>query len=234
VPVTVEEIVYHTRAVVRGVRRALVLAKMPYLSISFSQDTVLQTASALVKEAGAQGLEVEGGEEIIPVVRLLVAAGIPVMPHIGLTTQRSMHTGRFTVQAKTASEARGLLELAAGLEGAGAFAVMLECVPFEVASCLSRNLSVPVVGIGSGAGCDGQILVSHDMLGLFDRFVPKFVKRYRNLSEEIVSAFREFKEDVEERRFPAAEQAYSMESEEAQRLEALIRRHRKGKMQPHS
>jgi len=222
VPVTLEQIVHHTKAVLRGSSRALVLAKMPFLSGAGDFQRALESAERLVKEAGAQGLEIEGGPEILPVVSGLVAAGIPVMPHIGATVQTYLHTGVFRNQGTKGVEAKALLDLAEELAAAGAFAIMLECVPAEVAEAMSRRLTIPVIGIGSGAGCDGQILVAQDLLGLFDRFVPKFVKVYRRLGQEVLAAFREFRGEVESGAFPASEQSTPMQAEQLEELKRLL------------
>jgi 3-methyl-2-oxobutanoate hydroxymethyltransferase len=215
VPVTLDEMVHHTKAVLRGVSRALVLAKMPFLSGAGDFQRVLESAGRLVKEAGARGLEVEGGPEILPVVAGLV-------PHIGATAQAYLRTGTFKVQGAEAAAAKALLDLAQELQKVGAFAVMLECVPAEVAERMSHILKIPVIGIGSGPNCDGQILVAQDMLGLFDRFVPKFVKVYRQLSKEVLGAFREFREEVESGAFPASEHSYPMKAEQRDRLGGLL------------
>lgn len=222
VPVTLDEMVHHTKAVVRGTSRALVLAKMPFLSCAGDFYSALKSAERLVKEAGARGLEVEGGAEILPVVAGLVQAGIPVMPHIGATVQTYMRCGLFRNQAADSAGAKVLLDLALRLEAAGAFAVMLECVPAEVAETMSRQLKIPVIGIGSGAGCDGQILVSQDMLGLFDRFVPKFVKVYRRLGQEVLAAFSEFREEVQSGVFPGSEHSTRMAEEQLLELKRLL------------
>jgi len=218
VPVSLDEIVHHTRAVLKGASRALVVAKMPFLSTAGSFDKVLDAAGVLIKETGAHALEIEGGEEILLVVEMLVQAGIPVMPHIGLTAQHFLRTGSFGFQGSTAESARRILKLAVDLQEAGAFAVMLECVPGEVAAIMTEKLTIPVIGIGSGAGCDGQILVPQDMLGLFDKFVPKFVKVYRNLSEDIQAAFRQYKEDVQSGSFPGNEHTVSMKPDQLEEL----------------
>jgi 3-methyl-2-oxobutanoate hydroxymethyltransferase len=220
VPVTVEDMVHHTRAVLRGASRALVLAKMPFLSCARGFQSALGPAERLIKEAGASGLEVEGGAEILPVVSGLIRAGIPVMPHIGATAQAYLRSGTFKAQGTEAPAAAELVELARELEAAGAFAVMVECVPAEVAESMSRRLAVPVIGIGSGVRCDGQILVAQDLLGLFDRFLPRFVKVYRQLGQEALAAFREFREEVERGAFPAPEHGTAMD---AGQLEALKR-----------
>jgi 3-methyl-2-oxobutanoate hydroxymethyltransferase len=217
-PVTVEEIAHHTRAVLRGVSRAFVIAKMPQFATAVSRSQTVRNAEILVKGAGAGGLEIEGGRETLPVVRTLSELGIPVMPHIGLTGQHALRHGNFAVQGRRAEEARGLLELARGLERAGAFALMLECVPAELAGLIREAAGIPVLGIGAGPSCDGQILVPQDMLGLFDRFVPKFVKVYRNLSREILAAFAEFKGEVQAGAFPGPEHLYSMDPEQLRQL----------------
>jgi 3-methyl-2-oxobutanoate hydroxymethyltransferase len=222
VPVTVEQMVHHTRAVLRGRSRALVLTKMPFLSAAAGFPRVLEPAERLIKEAGAGGLEVEGGREILPVVSGLVRAGVPVMPHIGATVQTYMRSGIFATQAKDAVGAKDLLDLALELEAAGAFAVMLECVPAEVAGAVSRRLKIPVIGIGSGADCDGQLLVSQDLLGLFERFVPGFVKVYRRLGQEVMEAFREFREEVAGGAFPATEHSTVMEPGQLENLKRML------------
>ena len=222
VPVTLEQMVHHTRAVLRGSSRALVLAKMPFLSGAGDFHRALESAERLVKEAGARGLEVEGGAEMLPVVAGLVRAGIPVMPHIGATVQTYLRSGVFKTQASSGAEAKALIDLALELEEAGAFAIMLECVPAEVAQAMSRRVRIPVIGIGSGPDCDGQILVAQDLLGLFDRFLPKFVKVYRQLGQEVVAAFREFREEVGSGTFPASEHSTSMEAGQLADMKRLL------------
>ena len=222
VPVTLEQMVHHTRAVLRGSSRALVLAKMPFLSGAGDFHRALESAERLIKEAGARGLEVEGGAEILPVVAGLVRAGIPVMPHIGATVQTYLRSGVFRTQASNGAEAKALIDLALELEEAGAFAIMLECVPAEVAQAMSRRLKIPVIGIGSGPDCDGQILVAQDLLGLFDRFLPKFVKVYRQLGQEVVAAFREFREEVGSGTFPASEHSTPMDAGQLADMKRLL------------
>lgn len=195
---------------------------MPFLSAVGSVDKVLEAAGVLIKETGAHALEVEGGMEIIPVVEMLVNAGIPVMPHIGLTAQHYLKTGSFRFQGTTAASAEKLLKLGAALQDAGAFAVMLECVPGELAEIMTGKLSIPVIGIGSGPECDGQILVTQDMLGLFDKFVPKFVKVYKNLAGEIQNAFHQYIEDVGAGTFPGEEHTVSMKQEHLEEFKKSI------------
>lgn len=223
VPVSLEEMVHHTKAVIRGASRALVIAKMPFLSCAGDFRSALESAEALIKKAGAQGLEVEGSAEIVPVAAGLIRAGIPVMPHIGATVQQYLRSGTFKTQGTDAASAGELIDLALELEEAGAFAVMLECVPAEVARIMSGRLKIPVIGIGSGARCDGQILVTQDLLGLFDRFVPKFVKVYRELGREVQTAFQEFREEVQSGTFPASEHSYSMDAEQLEELKRLFK-----------
>jgi 3-methyl-2-oxobutanoate hydroxymethyltransferase len=219
--------VHHTKAVRRGTARALVIAKMPFLSGAGDFQRVLVGAQALIKEAGARGLEVEGGAEILPAVAGLVQAGIPVMPHIGATVQTYLSSGVFSIQGKEAADAKALLDLAVELEAAGVFAIMLECVPAEVASAMSRRLKIPVIGIGSGPDCDGQILVAQDLLGLFDRFVPKFVKVYRQLGQEVSAAFRGFRDEVERGAFPAAEHGTPMDPQQLAHLKQLLEKNKR-------
>ena len=222
VPVTLEQMVHHTKAVLRGSSRSLVLAKMPFLSGAGGFLRALDPAERLIKEAGALGLEVEGGREILPVVSGLVQAGIPVMPHIGATVQTYLRSGVFGTQAREAVAAKDLLDLSLELEAAGAFAIMLECVPSEVAGAMSRRLKIPVIGIGSGADCDGQLLVSQDLLGLFERFVPRFVKVYRPLGQEVLAAFREFRDDVAGGAFPASEHSTAMDGEQLEAMKRML------------
>jgi 3-methyl-2-oxobutanoate hydroxymethyltransferase len=222
VPVTLEQMVHHTKAARRGTNRALLIAKMPFLSGAGDIQRVLEGAERLIKEAGARAVEVEGDAEILPTVADLVRAGIPVMPHIGATVQTYLRSGVFRTQAKDGADAKALIKLAQKLEAAGAFAVMLECVPAEVGEAMSRRLEIPVIGIGSGPACDGQLLVAQDLLGLFDRFVPKFVKVYRQLGQEVASAFREFREEVESGAFPAAEHTTSMDEQQLAQLLRLL------------
>lgn len=222
VPVTLQDIAYHTKAVRRAVKNALVIAKMPFLSTAGSDQELISSASVLIKDAGAQALEIEGGSEIVPKVRLLVQAGIPVMPHIGLTAQHFFKTGSFKVQGSTPEEAKVLLDLSVSLQEAGVFAVMLECVPAELGEVMSARLDVPVIGIGSGPRCDGQILVPQDMLGLFEQFVPKFVKVYKNLSEEIQQVFTDFRTDVLKGTFPAEEHTYHLKETDSAAFRDLV------------
>jgi 3-methyl-2-oxobutanoate hydroxymethyltransferase len=202
VPVTMDDMLHHTRAVSRGVSRALVIADMPFLSYQVSTRDAARNAGRLIQEGGASAVKLEGGRPVVDVVSRLVEIGIPVMGHLGLQPQSINQIGSYAKQATTPSAARTLLEDAQLLQQAGAFAVVLESIPFELAREVSASVSIPAIGIGAGPECDGQVLVSHDMLGLFDGFVPSFVKQYAQLSGTILDAARSYIEDVRAGRFP--------------------------------
>ncbi len=218
-PVTMEEMLHHARAVARGARSALLVGDMPFMSYQVSGEEALRNAGRFLKEAGMDAVKLEGGRERLEAVRLITSAGIPVMGHLGLTPQSIHQLGGFRAQGKTAPAAKRLLEDALLLEEAGCFSLVLESVPERLAGLISRQLSIPTIGIGAGAGCDGQVLVTHDLLGLFDRFTPKFVKQYANLNAQMQSAFREYIADVSSRSFPAAEHTVEMDDEEWEALQ---------------
>ena len=203
-PVTLGDMVHHTRAVVRGARNALVIADMPFMTYQTSADDAMRNAGRLLQEGGAQAVKLEGGRTIAPTVRRLTESGVPVMGHVGLLPQSVHQTGGYRVQGRTAEQARALLDDALALQEAGAFAVVIESVPGDVAAEATRRLAVPTIGIGAGAGCDGQIQVLHDLLGLSAR-TPRHAKRYADLSGAILGALRAYRDDVIERRFPGAE-----------------------------
>jgi len=204
--VTMEEMVHHTRAVARAKPNALVVADMPFLTYSTAKEA-LQNAGTFIR-AGAEAVKMEGGESIIEQVRALVAAGIPVLGHIGLLPQSILEIGGYRIQGRKPGSAGRLLQDAKQLESAGAFAIVIECVVAEVAAVIAKAISVPTIGIGAGAGCDGQILVSNDMLGEFTWFTPKHVKRYANLAEEMRKAFSAYRSEVESGKFPASEHSF--------------------------
>lgn len=204
-PVTLDAIVYHTKAVVRGAKRALVVADLPFLSYQTGIPDAIRSAGRLLQEGGAAAVKLEGGAAMAETVQRLVEIGIPVMGHIGLTPQSVHSLGGFRAVGKTQNEAEALLESALALEQAGAFAVVLESVPSEVARKITERLKVPTIGIGAGPHCDGQVLVSYDALGLFDAFVPRFVKQYAKLGEAVVAAAKDYIADVQAGRFPAPE-----------------------------
>ena len=213
-PVTMDEMLHHCRAVARGTRRALCIGDMPFLSYQVSEEEAVRNAGRFLQEAGMEAVKLEGGRERLTAVRAVIGAGIPVMGHLGLTPQSVHMLGGFRPQARTADAARRLLEDALALEDAGCFSIVLESIPARLAALVSRRLSIPTIGIGAGAGCDGQVLVAHDLLGMFDRFTPRFVRKYADLHGEMVKAFRAYKSDVEEGSFPADEHTIDMADEE--------------------
>jgi 3-methyl-2-oxobutanoate hydroxymethyltransferase len=208
VGVTMEQMLYHCALVARGVTRALVVGDMPFMSYQVNADEALRNAGRMVKEAGVEAVKLEGGAPICATVRRIVDVGIPVMGHLGLTPQSIHQFGTYQVRATTPEEAGELRRDAQALQDAGAFAIVIEKVPAELAREISGSLSVPVIGIGAGPGCDGQILVTHDMLGLYTRFHPRFVRRYAELAGEMRKAFQHYVGDVKAREFPAQAESY--------------------------
>ena len=213
-PVTMEEMLHHARAVSRGAKSALLVGDMPFMSYQVSADDALRNAGRFLQQGGMDAVKLEGGRERADAVRTIIGAGIPVMGHIGLTPQSVHQLGGFRAQGKTASAAKRLLEDAKILEDAGAFSIVLEAVPARLAEVISKQISIPTIGIGAGAGSDGQVLVTHDLLGLFERFTPKFVKQYANFHDEMNKAFTAYIDDVETKRFPAVEHTIEMTDEE--------------------
>jgi len=221
VPVTLDEMVRHTRAVRRGVERALLVADMPYGSYHTGADDAVRAALRLVKEGGAEAVKLEGGRARAEVVRRLVGEEIPVMGHIGLTPQSVNKLGGFRLQGKTAEAARSLVEDARALEAAGAFALVLEVVPREIARIVTASVSVPTIGIGAGEHCDAQVLVIHDLLGLsFSPTRPRFVRQYADLRAQMTEAISRFAEDVRTGAYPAETESYPLPREAAAELEA--------------
>lgn len=222
VPVTMDEMLHHCRAVRRGVRRALVIGDMPFLSFNICFSETVRNAGRFLKEGGCDAVKVEGGQgsqASVEAVRAIAEAGIPVLGHLGLTPQTAGKSGGFKVQGKTARDGRRLLAAALELERAGAFAVVLECVPAEVARAVTAKLSIPTVGIGAGPHCDGQVLVTHDLLALSGpRPKPRFVRTFARLDEQILSAVRRFRRAVEEGDFPSEAESYRMRPEERRRM----------------
>lgn len=215
-PVTMEEMLHHSRAVARGAKTALLVGDMPFMSYQVSVEEAVRNAGRFLQNGGMDAVKLEGGRERADAVRAIVGAGIPVMGHLGLTPQSIHQLGGFRAQGKTARAARHLLEDALLLEEAGCFSLVLESVPSQLAEYISRQLSIPTIGIGAGAGCDGQVLVTHDLLGLFDRFTPKFVKKYADLHAEMQQAFVSYIKDVQEQQFPGPEHAVVMDTAEWQ------------------
>jgi 3-methyl-2-oxobutanoate hydroxymethyltransferase len=218
--VTLEEMIHHVRAVVRGTERALVIGDLPFGSYNESLAQAIRSATRLIKEGGCAAVKLEGGLEMASTVRAVVEAGIPVVGHVGLMPQSATKVGGFKVQAKTAEAAASLVESARALEEAGAFMVIIEAVPAPVGALLSQSLTVPVVGIGAGAECDGQVLVTPDMLGLQNTLTPRYLKRYADLAGIVEEAVRSYVFEVKTGVFPAEEHGYPMDSEEEAKLKS--------------
>jgi len=202
IPVTLDAMIHHTRAVTRGANRALVVADMPFLTYQVSPEQAMQNAARLFQEGGAAAVKLEGGRAVVETVRRLAAAGLPVMGHVGLTPQHVHQLGGMRQQARSDEAAQELITDALALEDAGVFALVLEAIPEAVAEAVTSRLKIPTIGIGAGPHCDGQVLVSYDALGLFDRFVPPFVKQYAQLGQQILNAVSHYAEDVRQGVFP--------------------------------
>ncbi len=211
VPVTMEDMVHHVRAVVRGTEKAHIVGDMPFMSYQADVSQAIHNAGRLMQEGGAQSVKLEGGGRVAETVRRIVLTGIPVMGHIGFTPQSLNQLGGYRIQGKTPKAAARLMEDAVALEDAGAYSIVLEMVPAPVAALITARVSVPTIGIGAGAGCDGQVQVFHDLLGLLTDFVPKHTRRYAELGDTIRSAVSEYIEDVNAGRFPSEEESHGME-----------------------
>ncbi len=218
VSVTMEEMIHHTKAVVRGVERALVITDMPFGSYNSSIPAAINNATRMLKEGRADAVKVEGGVSMAATVAAIVNAGIPVQGHIGLTPQTATSLGGFKVQGKSAQAAKQLIDDAKALEDAGCFSIVLEAIPAPLAERITQTISIPTIGIGAGPNCDGQVLVIHDLVGLYDRFTPKFVKQYAKINEPILEALRQYKAEVENRSFPTEAHSFTMKSEELDKL----------------
>jgi 3-methyl-2-oxobutanoate hydroxymethyltransferase len=213
-PVTMDEMLHHCRAVSRGASRALLIGDMPFMSYQVSTLDAIRNAGRFLQEAGMDAVKLEGGAERLEAVEAIIGSGISVLGHIGLTPQSVHQVGGFKVQGKSAEAAMKLLEDARLLEKAGCFGIVLESVPDRVAKYISDQISIPTIGIGAGAGCDGQVLVTHDLLGLFDKFTPRFVKQYALLHQEINKALIAYKNEVEDGLFPQKDHSFSISEEE--------------------
>jgi len=218
VPVTMEEMLHHCRAVCRGTRQSFVIGDMPFMSYQVSVEKAVENAGRFIKDAGCESVKLEGGSEMAHVVKAIVDAGIPVCAHIGLTPQTATKLSGFKVQGKDAEGARELVNSAKDLEEAGAFMIVLECIPDQVASRITNELNIPTIGIGAGKYCDGQVLVYHDLVGLFERFTPKMVKQYINLAPQIREALIQYREEVEKGIFPGPEHSFTMKVGEADKM----------------
>jgi 3-methyl-2-oxobutanoate hydroxymethyltransferase len=213
-PVTMEDMLHHCRAVARGAKYALLIGDMPFMSYQASAADAVRNAGRFLQEAGMNAVKLEGGREVLDSIEAIVNAGIPVMGHLGLTPQSVHQLGGFRAQGKSVAAAKKLLEDAQALQEVGCFGMVLESVPWQLAEFVSQRLEIPTIGIGAGGGCDGQVLVTHDLLGLFDRFTPRFVKKYAALHQDLAQAFSAYKSDVEAGDFPAPEHTVSMQPAE--------------------
>ncbi len=222
-PITMDELLVLTRAAARAVKRGLVIGDMPFGSYNVSVRDAIRSGNRFIKEARVDGVKLEGGGGVIETVRALVQAGIPTVGHLGLTPQTAGMLGGYRVQARTARSAALLIEDAVRLQEAGAFCLVVECIPDVVARILARKVQIPVIGIGAGPHCDGQVLVLHDMLGLKAGFEPKFVRKYADLSGIVHSALTRYREEVESGAFPAEEHGFAMPDEEADKLMAMMK-----------
>lgn len=210
IPVTMDEMIHHTKAVARGVKNCFLVGDMPFLTYHLNAKQALLNAGRFLQEGGAQAVKLEGGEERSCIIEPLVSAGIPVMGHIGLTPQSVHQLGGYKVQGKEKDQANKLLCDAKRLEDAGIFALVLECVPAQLAKVISESIKIPTIGIGAGPDCDGQVLVWHDLLGITQNMKPRFVKNYANLQEDINSALKTYCREVKEGKFPLAEHSFTM------------------------
>jgi 3-methyl-2-oxobutanoate hydroxymethyltransferase len=207
-PITLNEMIYHASAVVRGVSRALIVVDMPFGSYQGNSKEALSNAIRIMKESGAHAVKMEGGQEVLESIQRILTAGIPVMGHLGLTPQSIYKFGTYVVRAKEKDEAERLIEDALALEAAGCFALVLEKIPAELASKVAKAVTIPIIGIGAGGGVDGQVLVVHDMLGINNEFNPRFLRKYHNLYQEMLGAFHNYIEDVKSGNFPNQDEQY--------------------------
>jgi 3-methyl-2-oxobutanoate hydroxymethyltransferase len=217
-PVTMDEMIHHTKAVTRGAKYALIIGDMPFMSYNTSERDAILNAGRFMKEARADAIKLEGGASVKDIAKAIIKAGIPVMGHIGLTPQTISMLGGFKVQGKDAEAAQKLIDDALLLEDIGSFCVVLEAIPAPIAKRITERLAIPTIGIGAGVDCDGQVLVVHDMLGLFDRFTPKFAKRYVNLSELMLKAFESYREEVSKGTFPTDQHSFHIDEKELSKI----------------
>ncbi len=212
IPVTMEDIIHHTRMVARGNKNSLIVADLPFMTYQVEPSQALRNAARLLQEGGAHTVKLEGGENIAPTIRRIVDCDIPVMAHIGVTPQSVNAFGGYRVRGRSVEQARQIVRDALAVEAAGAYAVVLELVPAPLATLITERLTIPTIGIGAGSGCDGQVQVLHDMLGLFTDFVPRHARRYANLSQVISEAFTQFANDVRDGSFPAAAESFTLDA----------------------
>ena len=222
VEVTMEDMIHHIKAVVRGCKGPFTVGDMPFMSYNTSIREAIQNAGRLMKEGGCEAIKLEGGIDFAPTIEAIVKAGIPVQGHIGLTPQTASALGGFKMQGRDALAAKRIIEDAKALEDAGVFSMILEAVPAPLGQLVAEAVKVPVIGIGAGPNVDGQVLVTHDMIGLFDKFVPTFVKQYTQIRKTILEALREYKEDVQTVNFPGPEHSFKMPDESLEQLKKLL------------
>lgn len=223
VSVTLDEMIIHASSVALAARRSMVVVDMPFMTYETGVEDALKNAARLCRESGARAVKIEGGRELLPQVKALVRSGIPVCGHIGLTPQRAAVLGGFKVQAKSAKSAYNLIQDALALEEAGCFSIVLEAVPAPIAQRITERLSIPTIGIGAGPHCDGQVLVYHDMLGLYGAFAPKFAKQYAQVGETIRNVFKQYAEEVADGSFPGPEHCFSIKDEELTELDKILK-----------
>ena len=217
-----EHMIHHIRAVIRGCKKPFIVGDMPFMSYNTSIREAIVNAGRLLKEGGCESIKLEGGVDFAPTVEAIIRAGIPVQGHIGLTPQTASALGGFKMQGRDAAAAKQIIDDAKALEDAGVFSMILEAGPAPLGKLVAEAVKVPVIGIGAGPDVDGQVLVTHDMIGLFDKFVPKFVKQYTNIRKVILDAFGEYKQEVREVKFPAPEHSFKMPEEALEQLQKLI------------
>ena len=218
ISVTVEDMIHHSAAVARGAKNALVVTDLPFMSYQTSVYDAVVNAGRLMKEGRAGAVKLEGGKEVCPQIKAIVSAGIPVVAHLGLTPQSINTFGGFKVQGKTEAAAKKLIEDAKAVEEAGAFLLVLECVPAKLAKLVTESINIPTIGIGAGAGCDGQVLVIYDMLGMFSDFTPKFVKRFAEIGPQMTDGFKAYIKEVKDGTYPSAEHTYAIADDVIEKL----------------
>ncbi|HEU4963710.1 MAG TPA: 3-methyl-2-oxobutanoate hydroxymethyltransferase [Bacilli bacterium] len=222
-PVTVDDMVHHTKAVTRGAKRTMIVTDLPFLSYHISIPEAVRNAGRLIQEGGADAVKIEGGREILDTLKAIIRAGIPVVGHIGLQPQQVNQLGGYKVQGKDLDTAKRIYEDAMLLQEAGCFAVVLECVPTKLATLISEQLTIPTIGIGAGEGCDGQVLVVHDMLGITDKYLPKFAKKYGELHKDMVNAIATYGSEVRDGVFPSAPHGFKMDEAVLEKLKEELR-----------
>ncbi len=223
IPITMDEMIVFCKSVTKAADNTFVLGDMPFMSYEVSPEKAVENAGRLMKEGGVDGVKLEGGVRMHDTVKKIVNAGIPVLGHIGLTPQSASMLGGFKVQGKDVGVAKEIIKDAKSLEQAGVFGMLIEAVPAELAKLVTENVSVPTIGIGAGLHCDGQVLVLHDMLGLFDKFVPKFAKQYAKLGEQVKNSLDEFVQEVKTKKFPTNEHSFMMKEEDLQNIKQALK-----------